>query len=200
MEVYQNLIFLERIIFYRFSISYKYLIHMYPVAIIIPIIVSGVATFMYSRKPILWPSFDAIPLTITFAEAPINVAFPPMSAPSARAHHSGPKARPEIVPTSFKSGIIVATNGMLSIIAEKNADPHRTEIVVAVGFPPVNFNNCSASIRIAPTSSRPVTKTNNPMKKNIVVHSTSFKCDSGSFIVSRRSSAAPASAIVAPSK
>jgi hypothetical protein len=68
-----------------------------------------------------------MPATVRLAEAPINVPLPPRQAPSDKHHHSGSilSAPPKAGAMLLMSGIMVATKGMLSTIAESTADAHR---------------------------------------------------------------------------
>lgn len=78
----------------------------------------GKPTFIKSKKLILNPFFFNIPKTITLADAPTIVPFPPRQAPSDKDHQRGSILALLIEAISFISGIIVATNGILS----KNED------------------------------------------------------------------------------
>ena len=79
------------------------------------------------RKFSACPSRAAIPATITFAEAAISDPLPPKHDPTDSAHHTGIIASPppSASPIVYRSGIIVATNGMLSIAADSTADDHK---------------------------------------------------------------------------
>ena len=46
---------------------------------------------------------------------------------------------------------MAATYGILSTMAESNADPHKIVNAEAAGCPCVNNSSCAASIRITPT-------------------------------------------------
>ena len=70
------------------------------------------------------------------------------------------------------SGIIVATNGMLSSTEEMIALIQRMRSDVAVRSPPVALTAVSASWAMMPTSIRPPTAIKSPIKKKIVGHST----------------------------
>ena len=75
-------------------------------------------------------------------------------------------------PISLISGIIVATNGMLSINADAIALIQRIIIAVNVTSPLVTLIASSANIFITPVSTSAPTRINNPPKKNIASHST----------------------------
>ena len=102
-------------------------------------IIKGNATNKNFAKEIRYPSFAAIPATITFALAPTNVPFPPRHAPRARLHHIGSKLLIPIVPISLIIGIVVATNGILSIKAEAIALIQSIKIEVEATSPPVKL-------------------------------------------------------------
>lgn len=101
---------------------------MYPVASIIDTSITGKPYIKNFAKLIGCPSREAKPATITFADAAISDPFPPKHEPSDNAHHTGIIASlPPIADSiDFKVGIIVATNGILSIKVDKTADPHNT--------------------------------------------------------------------------
>src|SRR5674476_1639961 len=82
--------------------------------------------FVNSQKEIGWPLRFAIPATTTLALAPIAVALPPRSAPRTSAHHKPfwPPSGPFPLTSWSTTGDMVATNGMLSTIADNAADPH----------------------------------------------------------------------------
>ena len=104
---------------------------------IIDKIINGKAINMNFPNVIGWPSFAARPATITLALAPINVPFPPRHAPKDKLHHRGSKFVMPSSPISFIIGIMVATNGILSINAEAIALTQRIKIDVDVTSPPV---------------------------------------------------------------
>ena len=68
-----------------------------------------------------------IPATITFADAAISEPLPPKQEPSDNAHQTGIiSSRPPISASmDFRVGIMVATNGMLSITEDNMADNHK---------------------------------------------------------------------------
>ena len=99
---------------------------------IIDKIISGNATFMKPINEIARPRCAAIDATTTFADAPIKVPLPPKQAPSAKLHHIGSRFVKPICPMSLISGIIVATNGMLSINADAIELIHKIIIAVNV--------------------------------------------------------------------
>src|SRR4029453_17655032 len=92
--------------------------------------IRGKAILMYSTNRKVVPARSDSPATTRFAEAPISVPFPPRQAPSDSAHHKGSNAAspPNADPIALISGIIVATNGILSMNADSTADAHRIEI------------------------------------------------------------------------
>ena len=51
--------------------------------------INGNANFIKDTNPIWTPFFSAMPATMTFAEAPMSVPFPPRQAPKDKAHQSG---------------------------------------------------------------------------------------------------------------
>ena len=79
---------------------------------VITIIVAGTETLQYLPQLIGWPSFWAIDVPTTFAEAPIGVALPPMSVPMARVHARTEGAAPVAADIDLMTGIIVAANGI----------------------------------------------------------------------------------------
>src|SRR4030066_609615 len=92
-------------------------------------------------KDIGLPIFSAMPTTMTFADAPMAVPFPPRHAPSASDHHIGIRSgwckscMPErfgqsCFAMSIINGFMVATYGMLSINADANAENHMTTMLV----------------------------------------------------------------------
>ena len=76
-----------------------------------------------------YPCLALIPDSTTFADAPIRVPFPPRHAPRDSAHQRGITSIP-LSPMEWISGIIVATNGILSSVADSSADTHRMIIIV----------------------------------------------------------------------
>src|SRR5216683_2565009 len=81
-----------------------------------------------------------MPATVRLAEAPMSVPLPPRQAPSDSAHHSGMMCwgPPRCGAICLISGIIAATNGMLSTIAESTAEPQRMATAVVSKSPPVH--------------------------------------------------------------
>lgn len=73
----------------------------------------------------------------TFAEAPIGVALPPMSVPRASVHARTDKSAPEVTARLLMIGIIVAENGILSMIALATAEIQIIIITINVIFPPL---------------------------------------------------------------
>ena len=66
------------------------------------------------------------------------------------------------------TGIMVATNGMLSTTADAIADIHRMANAVTARSPSVESITRSARILNTPASSIPLTAMNRPMKKKMV--------------------------------
>src|SRR6185369_18051596 len=93
------------------------------------------------------PLRSAMPATARFAAAPVSVALPPRQAPSERHHQSGsialgpPKAGAMLLIT----GIMAATNGMLSKIAERMAEDQRITEPATAMRAPVSATTLSAS-------------------------------------------------------
>src|SRR4051794_40190251 len=89
------------------------------------IIGKAYAVYFMNEKPI--PLRSAMPATVRFAEAPISVPLPPRQAPSDRHHHRGWMASgpPKAGAMFLISGIMVATKGMLSTIADNTAEAQR---------------------------------------------------------------------------
>ena len=79
------------------------------------------------KKLIGWPSRLDMPATITFAEAAINEPLPPKHAPRDKAHQTGIMASLPPIDSSIDLiiGIIVATNGILSIALDRTAELHK---------------------------------------------------------------------------
>ncbi|MNP67505.1 hypothetical protein D3C76_1633450 [compost metagenome] len=85
--------------------------------------------------------------------------------------------------------------------AEAMALSHKMRLAEAVKSPPVSPTASSASCEITPVSTKPETRTNKPMKKKMVGHSTLDSTSSRTCSpVKRRSIKAPAKATVADSK
>ncbi|KAF5028427.1 hypothetical protein DSECCO2_659180 [anaerobic digester metagenome] len=70
------------------------------------------------------------------------------------------------------SGIIVATKGMLSKIADRSAEIHRIISMVKINLPAVAPMIMLASSVITPVASKAPTTTKSPIKKSSVGHST----------------------------
>ena len=73
------------------------------------------------------------------------------------------------------TGIMVATNGMLSMIADRMAETHSIARPRSCMSPPLIPISQSARILSRPACSTPATTMNRPTKKKIVIHSTSLK-------------------------
>ena len=99
--------------------------------------ITGIDQIKNLTNPIGCPSREARPATITFAEAPINVPFPPKQAPSDNAHHTGIMASlpPKAGSIDFNIGIMVATNGILSIALDNTADEPKIKNTVFLMLP-----------------------------------------------------------------
>ena len=123
-----------------------------------------------------------MPATTKLALAPTKVPLPPRQAPKAKDHQIGFRSE-KVDPISCTKGIIVATNGILSTNAEKNALAQRTIIAVTVILPAVAANNFPAAQLITPTCSSPPTKVNKPIKKKIVVHTNDEKHPKLNFVI-----------------
>src|SRR3990167_252853 len=149
-----------------------------------------------------YPAFPARPSVITFADAPTGEPFPPRHAPRARDHHTGIsvgcwttdlKSVPEgntACAVSITRGIMLATKGMLSTIAELIAENHKVVIAVTNMFPAFGFVSeiiLSERLEIKPTLMTPPTIMKRPIKKKIVGHSSSLStwCGSSFDIMSR---------------
>ena len=162
---------------------------MYIVDMIIVSMVMGIPKAINFLNEIGYPAFSAKPNVITFADAPTGEPFPPRHAPSARDHHTGIsvgcwttdlKSIPEgntACAVSVTRGIMLATKGMLSTIAELTAENHRVVIAVinissALGF--VSEIMPSESFEINPTLITPPTMIKRPIKKKSVGHSSSL--------------------------
>ena len=67
------------------------------------------------------PARSAMPATVRLALAPISVPLPPRQAPSDSDHQSGssPSGPPKVGAMLLITGIIVATKGILSMIADR---------------------------------------------------------------------------------
>src|SRR5688572_13205290 len=109
----------------------KYRSHRYAVA---SATVTAVTTRPYlvnCQNVIGVPARSAMPRTTTLAEAPMAVALPPRSAPRARAHQSTWDwlVLPLLLTMSATTGLVVATYGMLSMIADSTVEPHSSTIV-----------------------------------------------------------------------
>lgn len=120
-------------------------------------IMTGIAHIKKRRKLIGCPSRWASPATITLAEAAISEPLPPKHEPSESAHHTGIIASlpPKDGSMDFKVGIIVATNGMLSMAVETMAETHKTPKVAFLMLPSVISTNFCPSWCKIPVSSKP---------------------------------------------
>ena len=116
-----------------------------------------------------------MPDTVRFADAPISVPLPPKQAPSDSATHSGRMAAspPNCGAMACNTGIIAATKGMLSMIADRIAALHSTMLAVRPRLPDVPARISCASQASAPVTSTPRTTMNRPTKKKMVIQSTS---------------------------
>src|SRR5882724_3550746 len=93
----------------------------------------GKASFRKVMKRNGMPARSAMPATVRLAEAPISVPLPPRQAPSDSDHHSGssPSGPPKVGAMLLITGIMVATKGMLSMMADSRAEAHRMTRAVA---------------------------------------------------------------------
>src|SRR3990172_2929480 len=136
-----------------------------------------------------YPAFPARPRVITFADAPTGEPFPPRHAPNAKDHHTGIsvecwitdlKSVPvgnTVCAVSVTRGIMLATKGMLSTIAELIAENHKVVIAVTNMFSALGFVSeiiPSERLEIRPTLMTPPTIINTPIKKKSVGHSNSL--------------------------
>ena len=134
-------------------------------------------------------------MTTTLALAPTAVAFPPRSAPSARAHHSDVASGPVPLATRAATrGAIVATYGMLSTTPLITADPNSSSVAASRNCPPTASTARSPSHSMTPTFTSAPTMMNSPMKKTRVSHSTSSRNSSFDVRLTRIIRPAPRSA------
>ena len=94
---------------------------------------------------------------MTLAEAAINEPLPPKHEPRDKAHHTGIMASrpPKAGSMDFNVGIMVATNGMLSMAVETMAETHKTPKVAFLMLPSVMSMNFCPSRCKTPVSSNP---------------------------------------------
>ncbi len=99
------------------------------------------------------PLRSAMPATVRLADAPTSVPLPPRQAPSDRHHHSGLilSGPPNVDAMLLISGIIVATNGMLSTIDDRMAEAHRIAKPVVESCPPVSAGWFGGMLPLLPT-------------------------------------------------
>ena len=89
--------------------------------------ISGKAYLANCTMPIGCFAFSAKAATVRLALAPISVPLPPRQAPRASAHHTGSKVSGGMpCPADCRSGIMVATKGMLSNTEESSAETQST--------------------------------------------------------------------------
>ena len=82
------------------------------------ITVAGAMALQYLPHLMICPSFAAVAIPTTFAEAPMGVALPPISVPMANAQERTVISIPGVVAARLViTGIIVAANGILSMKA-----------------------------------------------------------------------------------
>src|ERR1043165_3098350 len=93
----------------------------------------GKARAVNFRKLNSTPAFSARPAATRFGLAPTSVPLPPRQAPRASDHQMGKSAwsPPKAGARLLIRGIMVATNGILSTMAERMADPHRTAVAAS---------------------------------------------------------------------
>jgi hypothetical protein len=87
--------------------------------------VIGAITLQYFPHLIIYPSFDAVAIPTTLADAPIGVALPPISVPIARVQERTDKSTPVVAARLLIMGIMVAAKGILSTKAL--AIPHKSQ-------------------------------------------------------------------------
>ena len=105
---------------------------------------------------------------------------PPRQAPRDKHHHKGSANTAPLTDAIFVIiGAIVAVYGMLSIMPDKIPEPHSIAIEANVCEPCVTSISHFAISSIPPAFSNPPIIMNKPIKKNIVLHSTSFRISFG---------------------
>ena len=94
-------------------------------------------------QPMRYPSFSAMAVPTTLAEAPMGVALPPMSVPRASVQAMVSRSRFGLADRLLMTGTMVAAKGMLSTMAEAKAEifkalghPSRLTMVEALGKGP----------------------------------------------------------------
>lgn len=78
-------------------------------------------------KDISSPRSFIISNATTFDDDPMDVVFPPKSAPSISAHHRGLSGEDAVI--LIRIGMNAAVNGIFAITADASADIHRTNVV-----------------------------------------------------------------------
>ena len=116
----------------------------------------GNAISIKGKNRIGCPDLSANPATIKLALAPTKLPFPPRHAPRASDHQIGINSStpPKLAAMFLINGIIVATKGMLSTIADATAETNNIESAVTVLSPSV-----SSITLFANDSSNPVVST-----------------------------------------
>src|SRR6056297_977754 len=138
------------------------------------------ANFRYPPNEISFPEyfFSRVRAT-TFAEAPMGVRFPPKHTPIESVHQTGERSAKTVgfrAGRCLITGIMVAVKGMLSTNPLKTkATKYMTGRKIINELPKLLSNECASVFNTPVSSKAPVSK-NKPIKKNIVSHSTSFKC------------------------
>ena len=123
----------------------------------------------YLPHLMMCPSFAAVAIPTTFAEAPIGVALPPISVPMASAQERTVMSIPCVVAARFViTGIMVAANGILSMNALATAETITMIAIIKAIFPPLTFSMMPARIFRTPVCSRPPTTTKRPIKNRSV--------------------------------
>ena len=123
----------------------------------------------YLPHLMMCPSFAAVAIPTTFAEAPIGVALPPISVPMASAQERTVMSIPCVVAARFViTGIMVAANGILSMNALATAETITMIAIINAIFPPLTFSMMPARIFRTPVCSRPPTTTKRPIKNRSV--------------------------------
>ncbi|OPZ90871.1 MAG: hypothetical protein BWY73_01227 [candidate division TA06 bacterium ADurb.Bin417] len=137
--------------------------------------------------------------TTMLAAAPVSVPLPPRQAPSERAHQSITAWGGIWAVTVFSSGIIEATKGTAPTKAAAKAEIQRTSRAVSRRCPSVRPRIDRPRKAKTPCLSTAATTMKRPMKKKMVVHSTSWNISRLGTWLRKSSRVAPARAMVAGS-
>jgi hypothetical protein len=95
------------------------------------------------------------------------------------------------------TGTIAIVKGMLSTIAERNAETHRTTTIARIGCSRATSTIDSASRRMSPVPATPPTTTNSAAKKTRTDQSTSLSSSSGLGLTRTKAIPTPMRATVA---